>query len=535
MQRTIFVILTLCLLPLLVACNLSPKDDQPARPTIPVLVGGDNDPTPTDSVLIVTATPQATASPSPTQFSGGNTGGSTGGVSGGTPRLSDLSFSTTAGGNALNTFAQGVREVYARWSYSNVPVGTTVRREWYRDGQLITSREEAWSSNWGSNGRLTHVKLFDNNVGLASGNYYVVIRLPAYNAQIDGRFSILGGVPTFASLSFSDTNTNQPKTVFPYGTTEVFARWSYANIPVGANVRRIWTRDGVTVANRTEAWSASLGGSGSINNIKIYNYDIGGLTPGRYEVVIEMPDYPSARVTGSFTIEGNVGPVLSNLRFATTNNGTPATSFAAGTKEIFAIYDYANIPLQAQVRRVWSRNGAVVADRTDVWDFNKYGTSGIVRDVSLFDHTNGLASGTWTVTVEIVGQSSSNARTSAQFTISVPAVPSLANLRFSDAGNGASITRFAAGTKEVFALFDYANVPASAQIQRVWYLNDEIYAERTEAWNSAIYGSNGTVRDVSIFDLENGLPSGNYRVEISFVGFAASLVTNTFVIDPPAN
>ncbi|PJF39142.1 MAG: hypothetical protein CUN55_15190, partial [Phototrophicales bacterium] len=493
------------------------------------------------------------------------------------------------------------------------------------------------------------IKLFDYTNGIDSGNYYVVIKLPSYNVQIDGRFSVLDGAPTFASLSFSDTSTNPPKTTFPYGTTEVYARWAYANIPVGATVRRIWYLNGAVFANRTETWNAAWGSGGTLNHVKIYDYDADGLTPGKYDVVIELPDYPSARVTGSFTIEGNVGPVLSNLRFATTANGTPATTFAAGTQEIFAIFDYANIPLRAQMRRVWSRDGVVVAERTELWDFNKYGTSGTVRDISIYDRTNGLASGTWTVSVEIVGQPSSNARTSAQFTIQAttpnptisnlrfattangtPATtfaagtqeifgifdyanvptnaqirrlwyrggtlvaertenwdsttygssgtarnisifdrengltagtyqvefqlitpnhgilittgqftiaqpPKATNLRFSDTGNGASITRFVAGTQEVFAIFDYTNVPPDAQIRRVWYLNDAVFVEKTEDWDEAIYGSNGTARNISIFDRENGLPSGNYRVEISFVGFPSSLVTNTFVIDPPAD
>lgn len=654
MQRSILIAIVLCLVPILAACNLTPTQEEEPAVTIPVLVGGDNDPTstPTQGVLIVTATPQATSSPTPTQFSQGNSGtGNSGsnGNSGVSPAFSDLSFSTTAAGNNLAVFSAGTQEIYARWNYSNVPVGTTMRREWYRNGQLFTTRDETWSNNWGTTGRLTHIKLFDYDEGISSGNYSVIIKLPSYGIQISGQFSVLDGAPTFDALTFSESGSGQSKTIFPYGTEEVYARWNYANIPVGATMRRTWYRDGNVVANRTEAWPASWGSGGIVSTIHIYDFDIGGLTPGNYQVIVELTDYASARVTGNFTIEGNIGPVVSNLRFATSGNGNTATTFPNGTEEVFAIFDYGSIPREAQVRRTWSRNNIIVADVTEVWDFDAYSTSGTRRDISLFDRNNGLTAGEWTVSIEIVGQPSDNARTSATFTIqdatpaptisnlrfattangttaasfpagiqeifgivdyaNVPAdaqlrrlwyldntliaertenwdeatygsngtirnislfdnengldsgsysveyqlitpdngiltttaqftiaqPPVASNLRFSDAGNGASITRFAAGTEEVFAIFDYANVPANVEISRVWYLDDVVFVEVVEDWDEATYGGSGTARDISIFDLENGLPSGNYRVEISFVGFPDSLVSNTFVIDPPAN
>lgn len=546
MRRKLLLLFALCALPLL-ACNLSAGNNPGSANDGPPVFAGNNGLTPTSAVQIVTATPEATSTPTPTPFSStasdndtttintsnntSDTGGSTGANGGSTiPAFSDISFSTTAGGTDRYLFPYGTQEVYLRWNYSNVPVGATVWREWYRDGILVASREEAWSSNWGRTGRLTHIKLYDYASGVAPGNYRVVIGLSGYpNTEIYGLFSVLATNSTFSSLTFSDSPNGAARTTFPYGTEEVYARWSYNGIPVESTVRRVWLRDGVQIINRLETWTH--GYSGIRNDVRLYDFEPGGLTAGTYDVTIDMPNFPSARVSGRFVIEANLGPRLSNLRFATSGHGTPQTEFPAGTTAIFSIFDYSNIPLRAHIRRQWYYNGQLLVNRTEPWNFDRYGTSGTVRDISYFD-TSGLPSGNWEVFIEIVGQPSDQARSSAAFTIGPGPVnePSLSNIRFATSADGVAAQNFPAGTREVYLLFDYSNIPPNTQLRRTWYLNNEVYLDRIENWDIGQYGSNGTARHVSLFDYANGLPDGVYQVDISVIGYPETTINQMFVI-----
>src|SRR5690606_18260932 len=182
---------------------------------------------------------------------------------------------------------------------------------------------------------------------------------------------------SFSNLTFSTTSNGTATTTFPYGTQDVYARWDFSNVPAGAVMKREWYRNNVKYIEREEAWQTAWGSSGTLSHIHSYDTTTqAGLGAGTYRVVVYLRDFPTVRLEGTFVIEGNLGPKLSNLRFASSANGTPSTQFNAGTQEVFAIFDYSTIPLQAQVRRVWRLNGNVIADRTEVWDFNKYGTNG---------------------------------------------------------------------------------------------------------------------------------------------------------------
>jgi hypothetical protein len=316
-----------------------------------------------------------------------------------------LSFATTAGGTAQTIFPYGTTEVFIRWNYSNVPIGTVMRRIWYRDGNVVASREEPWSANWGTTGRLTHISLFDYQAGLTPGNYYVVISLPTYGVTIDGNFSINAGAPSFSDLTFSTQSGGPNQTVFPYGTQEVFIRFNYANIPVGTVMQREWYLNGVALTSRSENWSANWGSTGRLTHISLFDRTSGfGLAPGTYRVRVYLRDIPSVVLDSSFVIETNVVPSFSNLRFSDSPTGVAQAFFPSGTKRVYALWDYANVPVGAQMRRVWWRDGVVFVDRTVPWDFNTYGTAGTVRDVFIFDDISGLSDGSYIVEVSIVGQ-----------------------------------------------------------------------------------------------------------------------------------
>lgn len=91
-----------------------------------------------------------------------------------------------------------------------------------------------------------------------------------------------------------------------------------------------------------------------------------------------------------------------------------------------------------------------------------------------------------------------------------PTLPAFYNLRFATSADAAPQPYFPQGTEQIFAIWDYANIPAEAAVHRVWRHNGEPWLEREEAWTGA---ASGTVRDVSVYDFTGGgLQPGKYEV-----------------------
>ena len=89
-------------------------------------------------------------------------------------------------------------------------------------------------------------------------------------------------------------------------------------------------------------------------------------------------------------------PVFTNARASTsTDDPNQPASFPAGTKEVYAIWDYQNMRQGLMVRREWYWNGQPWITREEAWDFGKYGANGTIRDISIFDNETGLNSGVY--------------------------------------------------------------------------------------------------------------------------------------------
>lgn len=61
-----------------------------------------------------------------------------------------------------------------------------------------------------------------------------------------------------------------------------------------------------------------------------------------------------------------------------------------------------------------------------------------------------------------------------------PEPPVFRQLRFASASDGVSQVTFLSGTEEIYALWDYTGVTNGNTMRRIWYLNDELYVERSE-------------------------------------------------------
>jgi hypothetical protein len=73
---------------------------------------------------------------------------------------------------------------------------------------------------------------------------------------------------------------------------------------------------------------------------------------------------------------------------------------------------------------------------------------------------------------------------------------------------------FPANTKRIYAVWEYRNMRDGMKVRRDWYHNDKLWISREESWDYSKYGASGTMRDVSVYDLDVGLPFGMYRLEL---------------------
>jgi hypothetical protein len=95
-------------------------------------------------------------------------------------------------------------------------------------------------------------------------------------------------------------------------------------------------------------------------------------------------------------------PIFFNGRAASTPDAVSTlASFGPGTKKVYVIWDYQNMSAGMMVRREWYLNGQPWLTREEPWDFAKYGSTGTMRDVSIYDDVAGLSNGSYFLRVYI--------------------------------------------------------------------------------------------------------------------------------------
>ena len=97
----------------------------------------------------------------------------------------------------------------------------------------------------------------------------------------------------------------------------------------------------------------------------------------------------------------------------------------------------------------------------------------------------------------------------------VPAGAQFFNARFTlDPNTSLFQNIFPARTKRIYAVWEYRNMHDGMIVRRDWYHNDKLWISREESWDYAKYGASGTMRDISVYELDAGLPFGVYRLEL---------------------
>jgi hypothetical protein len=102
------------------------------------------------------------------------------------------------------------------------------------------------------------------------------------------------------------------------------------------------------------------------------------------------------------------------------------------------------------------------------------------------------------------------------------------------------LREFHGGVTRIYALWQYFDMTDGLVVRRDWYREGALWITKTEPWSLAKYGANGTVTDVSIYDTQNGLPSGHYELQL-FISDVPQFTPNddnslrSFDIAPPGD
>jgi hypothetical protein len=100
-----------------------------------------------------------------------------------------------------------------------------------------------------------------------------------------------------------------------------------------------------------------------------------------------------------------------------------------------------------------------------------------------------------------------------------PEIPRFKSVQFTTQPGSVTPRRFyAAGTQRIYAVWDYENMKTGIVVKRVWKRDGVDWVVREETWDVLKYGSNGTIRDISVFDDDSGLEAGTYSLTLSIDG-----------------
>ena len=261
-------------------------------------------------------------------------------------------------------------------------------------------------------------------------------------------------------------------------------------------------------------------------------------TPGRAAAV--MPQQPS------------IGPI----RFSTDPGGQQAlAAFPAGTRAIYATFDYQGFPTGSTFEQIWYLDGLETGRGSFTWNEAESGSyqGSLAND-------QGLLSGTYKLEIRLDGQllgsgqfvigqvSASVVGTPAALATLIvvpvqpeataqsgsgsgtffgdkptpglpllpqqPAIPVIGPIRFeNEASGGFPAAVFPLGTATVYADFEYQGFAPGANFEQIWFLEGQETGRGSFAWNEAESGSYQT----SLAN-DQGLLPGNYSLEIKLDG-----------------
>lgn len=101
-------------------------------------------------------------------------------------------------------FPEGTQQIFAIWDYSNMNPQSVIRREWYRDTELILVQEDLWDyARYGSSGTIADITIHDFENGLKEGFY-------SLRLFINGQEQTFNALRDQASFRIVDVSLPQP-------------------------------------------------------------------------------------------------------------------------------------------------------------------------------------------------------------------------------------------------------------------------------------------------------------------------------------
>ena len=182
--------------------------------------------------------------------------------------------------DVLDTYPSGIQRLVAIFEVKNVPPGSQIESQWYRNGQAASNVSQHVIPREDSSIQV----IIRTDAGLAAGNWEVRVRYQGKVVDV-GKFKIANKMVIFP-LKFGEDYTMvnhellNPQTDFPAGARSIATVFYYGNLPVGAKVDAEWIINGKSaLVQHLDLESGNGTGATGI-------YDDKGVVSGTYELRI---------------------------------------------------------------------------------------------------------------------------------------------------------------------------------------------------------------------------------------------------------
>ncbi len=463
------------------------------------------------------------------------------------------------------SFPYGTTVLYFFASYSDAAPGTPLVASAYYNGQYRTSWErilKVSSGMWWE--RITN----GDNSPLPAGEYVMSFEVDG-EVVAEARCTISPGAwgggkptaqptaapalihslqPTFSPITFCADVTDDgvpvhPATMFPAGTTGVWAYFTYANMRDGMVWGDYWEENGEfftqdvgrTWEDGAEGWLAlhvtneplplqgeytlTLFVAGDRMQEASFFVESSGEAPAPTAAPLPVVTQAVAPIPSPSTGDG--APYIGPITFCetVTADGQPVNAsehFAAGTRAVAALFTYRNMSDGLPWGQVWTRDGQPYAQSEDGWAGGPAGWEAYYIEAD----ADGDLSGTFTLTLFVEGVAVRQGSFQVEAESAPPPRqdvngPHLGSIIFcedvTDDGRPVNPTNaFREGTDAVWAYFTYDNMQPEQSWGRFWTLNGEPYVNASyERWDDDVTGWVA----YSISD-PNGLEAGEYALTL---------------------